>query len=187
MILVVGTVVGLFNIRKTYPLYFIGDFYVIFQFILLGLVFSFKSVTRHKEKILWYFVISQTIIYISSFYFTYTDYLADLNRFASPNLLFIVVFGWFAFYRGKFLSLFILLGLLTMSAMSGFRYAFAVSVLMTLLIGTISLKKNFSRRRQTFLMVLVLCLLIFCFGIPKFLTYTVSKEYPGPSKNENMR
>ncbi|MBI5343728.1 MAG: hypothetical protein HZB83_00045 [Deltaproteobacteria bacterium] len=157
-ILVFGILAGVYRFSETYPVYFIGDCYVIGQFILLGLIFALKGIDRYADKIFWGFFTATIVTSFSASYFSYTKFYAAVDRFIPFDILFVITSAWFAFYRNKLLGLLVLGVLLVMAAMSGMRLGFFLMVMMPLFIMTVARRKIFAVNRVSlaaFIMVIL--------------------------------
>ncbi len=149
LILSFGLVIGIYKLDDTYPVYFLGDVYVIAQFILIGLIFSIKGIEKHADRIFWGYLASISIVSVAKFYFSYTKYYADVNRFIPFDNLLVIACAWFAFHRLKVLPFIVLSVFLLLSAMSGMRLGFFLSLLMTMLVMFTARKKILSLNRVT--------------------------------------
>ncbi|MBI5238012.1 MAG: hypothetical protein HY887_06280 [Deltaproteobacteria bacterium] len=157
-ILVFGILAGIYGFSETYPVYFIGDCYVIGQFVLIGLIFALKGIDRYADRIFWGFFAATIVTSFSASYFSYTKFYAAADRFIPFDILFVITSAWFAFYRNKLLGLFVLGALLVMAAMSGMRLGFFLMVMMPLFIMVAARRKMLAVNRVSlaaFIMVLI--------------------------------
>ncbi len=161
LLLVAGTIIGIYNLSDTYLLYFAGDFYILAQFIVIGLIFSLKNVQDHSDEIFWGYFASIIITSLARFYFSYTKHYAAVGRFIPFDILFVITCAWFAFYRLRLLPLIVLVGLLISYATSGTRLGLCLSALMICLVIFTSRKRIFSGNRKAVVeMILVFILLV---------------------------
>jgi len=143
LILTAGSIIGIYNLPDSYLLYFVGDFYVISQFIIIGCIFSLKKMQDYSDRIFWGYFAAMVVVSISEFYFSYTKHYADVDRFVPFDILFVITCAWFAFYRLRFVPLVLLIGLVASYARSGMRLGFFLSVFMPCLIFFASRRKIF--------------------------------------------
>ncbi|HBG46840.1 MAG TPA: hypothetical protein DDW94_07610 [Deltaproteobacteria bacterium] len=159
-ILFFGSVIGLYKLGDTYPVYFFGDFYVIAQFIVVGMVFSLKRIERQTDRIFWGYFLSIAVISVAKFYFSFTKYYAEVGRFIPFDNLLVITSAWFAFYRLKVSALAVLSIFLVLSAMSGMRLGFFLSLLMTMVVIFIARENVLSLNRVTLAAALLLLLAV---------------------------
>ena len=159
LLLVAGTIIGIYNINDTYWLYFAGDFYILAQFVIIGLIFSLRNVQKYSDRIFWGYFVATIITSLARFYFSYTKHYAAVGRFIPFDILFVITCAWFAFYRLRLFPLILLVGLFTSYATSGTRLGLSLSVLMICLIIYTARKRIFSGNRKAVVVIISLLIL----------------------------
>ncbi len=140
-ILIVGALIAVYRLPLTYPVYVLGDCFVIGQFVMLGLIFSLRGIEKQADLIFWGFFVSTIITSLAAFYFSYTFYYAEAGRFIPFDILFVIAAAWYAFYRRSLVALIILSVLLAMAAMSGMRLGFFLMFMMTFFVMFVARKR----------------------------------------------
>ena len=159
IMLIIGTIIGIYNLDDTFPLYFVGDFYVIAQFIIIGLIFSLKNIQNYADKIFWGYFAAMIITSMAELYFSYTKHLVAANRFIPFDILFVITCAWFAFYHLRFFPFIVLIGLLISYAMSGMRLGFGLSVLMTCFVIFASRNKIYFVNKEVIIGIIIVVIL----------------------------
>lgn len=165
IILCFGTTTGLVNIEETYSVYFLGDFYTFFQFIILGFAFSVKKIERYSSQIFCSFLIAIAIIWITEFLFSFYYYshvdITAKAKFTPPNLLLFVASCWLLFSKRRVLFLPLVLIQLFLYAASGYRFSFVIALFLILWILSLNLRNLFKIKFMFIFITLFLTLFFF--------------------------
>ena len=166
IILYLGSIIGLINIKETYPIYFFGDFYAVFQFVILWLAFSEKKNEQYSSQIFYCYLIAITVLYIVEFFvslyhYSYIDVTAKA-RFNPPNYLLFVTVCWLFFSKKKWRLFPLVLGLLFLYASAGFRVSLIIAIFILITIASLNWRHVLSANT---ILILVLPLIIFVLAL----------------------